>query len=203
MTRRKPSIDARGFSLVEVMIALIIIGVGMLGIAKLEAVVLSNTGTSRVRALVALQAASLADTMHADRDFWDGASADWTTNPLTVTATVASGAATLSATNSATLNTALGSPADCTAAACSPVNLAAYDVNEWMTGPAGTNNKGGLIGVLQNSTSTVTCSSATGVVTCTIQIVWNENTAAANQQEAQAGAPTAFQQQTYTLVVEP
>lgn len=200
MTRRRPSIDACGFSLVEVMIALIVIAVGMLGIAKLEAVVLSNTGTSRVRALVALQAASLADTMHADRDFWNGASGDWTVNPLTVTATVASGTPTLSATNSSTLNSALGSPADCTAAACSPVNLAAYDVNQWITGPG---NQGGLDAVLKNSTSTVTCSSATGVVTCTIQIVWNESTAAANQQEAQAGAPAAFQQQTYTLVVEP
>lgn len=183
------------------MIALIIIAVGMLGIAKLEAVVLSNTGISRVRALVALQAASLADTMHADRDFWDDQNSDWT-NPLTVTATVASGTATLAATNAATLNTALGSPANCTAY-CSRVNLAAYDVNQWVTGTAGSGNKSGLSGVLQNYTSTVTCSSATGVVTCTIQIVWNENTAAANQQEAQAGAPTAFQQQTYTLVVEP
>jgi len=52
-----------GFSLVEVMIALIIISVGLLGIAKLEAVVLSSTGTSRLRALVALQAESLADAM--------------------------------------------------------------------------------------------------------------------------------------------
>lgn len=203
MTRRRPSIDARGFSLVEVMIALIIIAVGMLGIAKLEAVVLSNTGTSRVRALVALQAASLADAMHADRDFWDGASGDWTANPLTVTATVASGAVTLAATNSTTLNSALGSPADCTAAACSHVNLAAYDINAWVSGPASNGNNGGLKAVLKNSTSTVSCSSATGVVTCTIQIVWSENTAAANQQEATAGAPAAFQQQTYTLVVEP
>lgn len=200
MMRRRPSIDARGFSLVEVMIALIIIAVGMLGIAKLEAVVLSNTGISRVRALVALQAASLADAMHADRDFWDNQYSDWTASPITVTATVASGSVTaLSATNASTLNTALGSPANCTSY-CSRVNLAAYDVNQWLNGPGG---NGGLVAVLKNSTSTVTCSSATGVVTCTIQIVWTENTAAANQQEASNGAPTAFQQQTYTLVVEP
>lgn len=202
MTQRTSSIDARGFSLVEVMIALIIIAVGMLGIAKLEAVVLSNTGISRVRALVALQAASLADTMHADRKFWDGASGDWTTNPLTVTATVSSGTATLAATNSSTLNSALGSPANCTAY-CSPVNIAAYDVNQWIVGTAASGNKSGLSGVLKNYTSTVTCSSVTGVVTCTIQVVWTESTAAANQQEAQSGAPTAFQQQTYTMVVEP
>lgn len=194
MTRRTPSIDARGFSLVEVMIALIIISVGMLGIAKLEAVVLSNTGTSRVRALVALQAASLADIIHADRDFWNGASGDWSTNPLTVTATIASGSATLAAANSSTLSTALGSGTDCTTASCSPVSLAGYDVNQWTTD---------FSSVIKNSTSTVTCSSASGAVTCTIQIQWTESTAAANQQEAAAGAPTAFQQQTYTLVVEP
>jgi type IV pilus assembly protein PilV len=196
MTRRTPSVDARGFSLVEVMIALIIICVGMLGIAKLEAVVLSNTGTSRVRALVALQASSLADMIHADRDFWNGTSGDWTTNPLTATASVQSGAITLSAGNSSTLSTALGPPpTDCTAASCSPVNLAGYDFYQWA------NN--GLSQVLKNSTSTVTCSSASGAVTCTIQIVWSENTEAANQQEAAATTPTAFQTQTYSLVVEP
>lgn len=192
--RRTSATAARGFSLVEVMIALIIIAVGMLGIAKLEAVVLSNTGTSRIRALVALQAASLADTMHADRDFWSGSSGDWSTNPMTVTATIQTGTATLSATNSSNLATALGSGTDCTAGSCSPVSLAGYDVNQWATEFAQW---------LKNSTSTVTCTSASGAVTCTIQVQWTENTAAANQQEGAAGAPTAFQTQNYTLVVEP
>lgn len=194
MTPGTSSAGARGFSLVEVMIALIIIAVGMLGIAKLEAVVLSNTSTSRVRALVALQAASLADTIHADRDFWNGASGDWSTNPLTVTAAISSGSATLSATNSSALSTALGSTTDCTTASCSPVSLAGYDVQQWATD---------FSAVVKNSNSTVTCSSASGAVTCTIQIQWTESTAAANQQEATAGAPSAFQTQTYTLVVEP
>jgi hypothetical protein len=40
-------------------------------------------------------------------------------------------------------------------------------------------------------------------VTCTITIQWNENTVAANSQEQAAGAPTSFQTQTYTLVIEP
>ena len=90
MNLRATASRTLGFSLVEVMIAMIIICVGMLGIAKLEAVVLSSTGSSRLRALVALQAESLADAMHADRDFWDGTSGDWTsTVAVAITVTTA------------------------------------------------------------------------------------------------------------------
>jgi prepilin-type N-terminal cleavage/methylation domain-containing protein len=58
----------RGFSLIEVMVALIIIAVGMLGIAKMQALALSTTESSGVRSLVAIEAASLAATMHTNRD---------------------------------------------------------------------------------------------------------------------------------------
>jgi type IV pilus assembly protein PilV len=203
MTPQATASRALGFSLVEVMIALIIISVGMLGIAKLEAVVLSNTGSSRMRALVALQAASLADAMHADRDFWDGtsdSSSDWTT-PLGVSITVTSGTAALAATNSSHLSSALGSPPTCTSV-CTPVNLAGYDLTQWASGSAGI---GGLAQLLKNSTSAITCTAATVLnpASCTITINWNENTVAANQQEAQAGAPASFSSETYTLVVQP
>ncbi|MGC1459686.1 MAG: prepilin-type N-terminal cleavage/methylation domain-containing protein, partial [Steroidobacteraceae bacterium] len=50
----------RGFSLIEVMVAVIIIAVGMLGIAKMQALGLSTTESSGVRSLVAIEAASLA-----------------------------------------------------------------------------------------------------------------------------------------------
>ncbi|MFZ0549993.1 MAG: prepilin-type N-terminal cleavage/methylation domain-containing protein [Steroidobacteraceae bacterium] len=189
-----------GFSLVEVMIALIIISVGMLGIAKLEAVVLSSTGTSRIRALVALQAESLADAMHADRDFWDGGSGDWTSS-VGVSVTVAASSATLSATNSAHLASALTASPNCTAT-CSPVNLAGYDLTQWASGSAGF---GGLAQLLKSSTASISCLAQTVLnpASCTVTINWNENTVAANQQEAQAGAPTSFQSETYTLVVQP
>ena len=72
MSRRNTMSRLLGFSLVEVMVALIIICVGLLGIAKLQALMLSNTGTSRMRALAALEASSIAATMHADRDYWAG-----------------------------------------------------------------------------------------------------------------------------------
>jgi type IV pilus assembly protein PilV len=203
MKPRATAGHALGFSLVEVMIALIIISVGMLGIAKLEAVVLSNTGSSRIRALVALQAASLADAMHADRDFWDGTSnsgGDWT-SPLGVSVTVTSGTAALAATNSTHLSAALSSPPTCTAA-CTPVNLAGYDLTLWASGSSGI---GGIAQLLKNSTTAITCTAATALnpTSCTITINWNENTVAANQQEAAAGAPASFSSETYTSVVQP
>jgi type IV pilus assembly protein PilV len=200
MMPRATASRARGFSLIEVMIALIIISVGMLGIAKLEAVVLSNTGSSRIRALVALQAASLADAMHADRDFWDGASGDWTST-VSASVTVTAGTAALTATNSAHLSTALSTVPTCTAA-CTPVNLAGYDLNQWASGSGGI---GGLAQLLKNSTSSISCTAATVLnpTSCTITIDWNETTVAANQQEAAAGAPANFASEVYTLVVQP
>lgn len=195
-----PALYKRGFSLVEVMVALIVISVGLLGCAKLGALLMSSTGTSRVRSLVALEAASLADSMHTDRDFWDASSGDWTpATGLTVTATQSSGTTTFSGSGSATLSTGLTSAPVCESglgAPCTPANMAAYDLTQWANDLKNSN-------VLQNSTSTINCATLNSVITCTITINWQENTVASNSQEAQAGAPTAFQNESYVLVVQP
>src|SRR5689334_6960443 len=67
--RRFPA-RVRGFSLIEVMVAVIVICVGLLGIAKMQALALSNTTTARMRSLAALEAASLAAAMHSNRQYW-------------------------------------------------------------------------------------------------------------------------------------
>ena len=46
--------EIRGFSLIEVMVAIVVISAGLLGIAKLQALALSNTSTARLRSLAAL-----------------------------------------------------------------------------------------------------------------------------------------------------
>ena len=61
---------AHGFSLIEVMVAVVVICIGLLGIAKMQAMALSNTNMSRQRSLAAIEAASFASAMHSNRQYW-------------------------------------------------------------------------------------------------------------------------------------
>ena len=62
----------QGFSLIEVMVAVVVICIGLLGIAKMQAMALSNTNMSRQRSLAAIEAASIAASMHSNRQYWAG-----------------------------------------------------------------------------------------------------------------------------------
>lgn len=172
-----------GFSLVEVMVALIIICVGLLGIAKLQALMLSNTGASRMRALAALEASSIAATMHADRDYWAS------TPPATTTIDDTVGNKGITSTDSNLQTTPNcytgGSDAPCTA-----VKVAAFDLQNWLTD---------MYGTLRGSISYVVCATNVGVVSCTVTIKWQEQTVVANTQ----AAANTFQSQSYQLVVNP
>ena len=50
--------------------AVVVICVGLLGIAKMQAMALSNTNMSRQRSLAAIEAASIAASMHSNRQYW-------------------------------------------------------------------------------------------------------------------------------------
>ena len=209
------STRARGFSLIEVMVSLIVICVGLLGIAKLQALSLSNTTTSRLRALAAIEAASLAAAMHSNRQYWG------TTPPLSVTVTAAGAPPSIASTDAAlqaatntdlTNNPPSASPsAVCIGtvgggAQCTAVPLAAFDLARWTVA---------LAALLPNATAAVNCPPVAGgaaPASCTIQIAWTEQAVAVNAQEAQAtatcnplvaGGQQCFQVPTYTLYVEP
>jgi type IV pilus assembly protein PilV len=199
----------RGFSLVEVMVAVIVICVGLLGIAKMQALALSNTTTARLRSLAAIEAASLAAAMHSNRLYWA------TTPPQTITVTTNSGAGTttvvstdgVGAQASADLG-ALTWPTPAVGTGCvgsnngnpaCPValNLAAHDLALWSQSVAA---------LLPNPASTIACVFNPGAnipPSCTIQITWQEKAVAMNQQETNALANAGFQTPSYTLYVEP
>src|ERR1700678_3910095 len=80
----------RGFTLLEVMVALVITSIGLLGIAKIQALAYASTGSASVRSLVALQAAGLAASMHANRSYWAGGFAPI---PVTINGTTITGGA--------------------------------------------------------------------------------------------------------------
>ena len=137
-------VRAGGFSLIEVMVAVVVICVGLLGIAKMQALALSSTTTSRLRALAAIQAAGLAAAMHSNREYWAGAAPPATTSfNAGGTGQFASTDAALQAAANRALPVGLNTPdsiqtcvgtANATAT-CSGlagvVNLAAFDLARW------------------------------------------------------------------------
>lgn len=181
---------ARGFSLVEVMIAMVVICVGLLGIAKMQSLAMSSTNQARMRSLAALEAASLAAAMHANRGFWGGANAAATPPPATITYSAANGLQGI----------ANNYPAGANCNQCSPTQIAGYDVGYWV------NN---LAAMLPGASATISCPPGAPPVNCTITITWVENVVGLTAQEsAQSAAnPVAalgtFNNPTYTLDVEP
>jgi len=188
----QPMRKMRGFSLIEVMVALIIIAVGLLGIAKMQALALSTTASSGVRSLVAIEAASLAASMHTNRDYWVSGPP-----PASFTVgvqTTAPGTSTVTITDSTnTLNTTQNCYSTST---CLPAQVAAYDVQQW----------GAALGqIVPAALATITCTTPAGQpVACTIQIVWTENVTSTNNATAAASsAANALNSPAYTLYVEP
>jgi type IV pilus assembly protein PilV len=183
---------ARGFSLIEVLVALIITAIGLLGIAKLQALAYANTGSASIRSLVAIQAAGLASAMHANRGYW---ALGLSPPVVTITGTVIS---------DGTLNGTATLPTDCNfgtaglAPPCTPTQLAAYDLHSWANA---------LNGLLpgSNPVTTITCT-GTLPINCTIAVSWNEKTISLNAQSAAnttANTATATFAPTYILYVEP
>jgi type IV pilus assembly protein PilV len=173
----------RGFTLLEVMVALFVLCVGLMGVLKLETVAYASTNVAAKRSIAALEAASLAAAMHVNRGYWT------TADPAAATITV-NGAAVAVAANAPLLAATVAAPQVCTSTVtpCQPVNMAAYDLQTWATA---------LVALLPNVTATVNCGTA-NPVSCNINIQWNENTVAINTQET-----TALASPSYTLYVEP
>lgn len=180
--------NAAGFSLIEALITLVVVGVGLLGLAKIQAAAVGNTQISRVRSLVALQTESLAAAMHGNRAFW--AATSGTTPPATFTVT---GGNTIS---DAGLGQALPSNACSSGNTCTAPQLAAYDVQQWASS---------MNANFPGYASTVNCNVAANVpVSCNITVTWKEKYIAVNSATASAaaaGQPTT--PQSYTVYVQP
>ena len=169
-----------GFSLIEVLVALVVCSIGLLGLAKMESLALASADVAGTRSIAAMEASSMAAAMHADRGYWATTSAT-----LSAVVTGSTATADLNVTD-ANLNAVQ----DCTTAVCTTTQIAAYDVQGW--GDA-------LYALLPGYTGTIACPAAIPVV-CTITIAWQENAVAANSSQTNmAGlAPP-----TYTMGVVP
>jgi type IV pilus assembly protein PilV len=179
--RRVQSVGySRGFSLVEVMVALVVCAIGLLGLAKMESLAISSTGVASTRSIAAIQAASLASAMRANGAFWAAGFA-----PSTTTVNIVGGVVTIT---QSTAVPEFGVNQNCAAVApgCSPAAMAAYDTQQW----AAALKQQGQLQALQ---ATITCSTTGFPVTCTIQLVWAENAVAMNSSTVATSGQTAAQ----------
>jgi type IV pilus assembly protein PilV len=194
----------RGFTLIEIMVAVIVLSAGLLGVAKMQALALSSTNVANVRSIAAIEAASLAATMHENRAYWASSAPASNPNNGTITITSTGPAATPTITANANLTGALSctsvSPASGgTYPYCTSTQLAAYDLQQWSKA---------LNLVMPNYSATITCNGFSPV-SCTVQITWTERVVALNSQEATAqtnavaNGQSSVQAPTYTLFVEP
>lgn len=173
---------SRGFSLIEVLVALVIIGVGMLGIAKIQALAYASTGTASLRSLAAIEASSLASAMRANRSYWSVTAA-------AAQQTIQITAATITSSTDGTLT----GVSNCLNVACTPAKLAAYDLQTWAAS---------LNTLLPADSATVICVPpvlATYPIGCNITLSWNERNVGINAQSQ----GTTMALPSYTLYVEP
>jgi len=173
----------KGFTLIEVLISLLVVAVGLLGIAGVQALSLNNTTIALNRSLAALQADGLAAMMHANQHYWQQTGSVPTVKVYIPT-----------------------SQTDCRQNACSALQMANWDLQVWGSGaPAVTGYAAvtGLNTTLPAGSGSVQCLAGPPVV-CTISVTWNENNLGISISNGSSGAlDSGTFQQTYSLVVQP
>lgn len=188
---RPPPHAMRGFTLLEVLVAILVVALGLLGLAKMEALAISNTQISSSRSLIALQASSLGAAMQGNKGYWAAGVA-----PATFST---AGSVVTDSTNVLTQTvTPCASATAPTAPVCTPAQLAAYDLQTWAANMAAQ---------FPSYAANFTCNNVAGApVSCVITITWSEKYVALNRttatgSAASGGAQTATQ--SYTLYVAP
>ena len=143
----------RGFSLVEVLVALLILSIGLLGLAGLQTLGLKFNTQSYQRTQAVLSAYDIIDRMRA--------------NPVGMNAGVY---------NAIDIATPPSSPpVDCGVSFCTNANMAAYDVSQWKTTLTSVLSQGR--GAVCRGTLDTTLGTCTPVAANTFQvgIDWMEN----------------------------
>jgi type IV pilus assembly protein PilV len=172
---------AAGFSMVEVLVAMVVSAVGLLGFAKLQAAALSGNQTARTQSLMALHAAGLAAAMNANRGFWATTAAPASVSTHDGVIDDPSGV--------------LSAAADCHAAVCTPAQLAADDLQAWVRSAKQQ---------FPSHRSTITCAAAAPQPPhCVIDVSWAEKMVAINRSTAAVPRADMASTQHYTLYVEP
>lgn len=161
---------ARGFTIIELLVTLVVVSVGMLGVAKLQAAAMAETGVARTRSLMTFQAEALAAMMRSNKGFWQSSTA------FTQSITIPAGTGAFTGGTGFVQPTTTDHTCNSPATACTTANLAYDDLTTWKTN---------FSKAFPAASGTITCSgSATLPETCDITLSWAERTVAVNRTTA-------------------
>ncbi len=176
--------QARGFTLLEVMVALLITSIGLLGIAKVHALAYASTATAGMRSLVALQAGGTG-IEHACQSQLLGRR--FGTRPHNNHGRPAPHQ------RCRPLMERSATPVYCVSgigpAPCTPDSMAAFDLHTYAVA---------LNGALANSNPITTINCPVAVpVNCTIQVTWDEKAVSINKQSVAGTTQPHLRRPTY------
>lgn len=153
---------AAGFSLLEVLIALVILSVGLLGIAAMISGTMKANDSAYMRTQATGLAYNMIDRMRANTTATDNGQYDVS---MPASASTAS------------------EPSACTNNACDSTQLAAYDVDQWEYDAAH---------LLPQGRGSITSSINGGVTVITIKVLWNDSRAQGGLQKTGAPIASTF-----------
>lgn len=178
LNTRLPRLRQGGFTLLELLVTILIVTVGLLGLAKMQAAAISNSSVSRTRALMTFQAESLAGMIRANKNFWvtSGSTTTWPQFQVSK-----AGAVTNVGMNK------LGSTGSCLGATCTPDQLAWDDMYTW----AAAFNDGTANSAFPNASASIVCVPAPPATACAanpvtpngydITLTWDQKLVAINK----------------------
>lgn len=164
-----------GFTLLEVMVALFVLSIGMLGVAGLQVASKRANADSTQRTIAVLLAQELMERIRA--------------NPTALTIYTAAGTGQTLDIGSAIPQAA----ADCTAAECTPEQLASFDIAEFATVLSGAAEQrgGASVGGLSSPTVCITGPAALPG-TVVVAVAWRGSTATSNPTSNTCGATSGL-----------
>ena len=139
----------RGFSMLEVLVAMLVIMFGALGMAGTQLLAFTSTENARYQNVATMLASTLAANMQANVAYWG-------TPPVTITVagkTITGGPAASSASCLGLAN------------ACDATQMADYDLRTW---------GGEVADLLPSGTATINCPAGNTPAICSVVLTWKE-----------------------------
>jgi type IV pilus assembly protein PilV len=141
-----------GFSLIEVLIALVVLGVGMLGMGKMLMVSMKSNGTAYANTQAMSQANAMLDRIRANR------------------AAALSGPSSNYSLPALTASSAYGAGPNCLTVACSSSDIASADVANWLGSLSASNG-------LPSGQGSIAFGGVNNQVSVAVKVQWDDSVA--------------------------